>query len=171
MRLHSKYTSFHAAAQQGFTLVEVLVSLVVLSIGLLGMAKLVMVSSHSNDSAYLRSQATALAYQAMDAMRGNLIGSTSSPSGYATPLNFMPAATGNCSAVCSNTAMALSDVYGWKQRLATALPNGTGSITTTATFPVMATVVVQWDDSAAQKVFKTPVGANTQSITLQTVLQ
>ena len=36
---------------RGFTLVEVLVSLVVLSMGLLGIAKLVLLSSHSNDSA------------------------------------------------------------------------------------------------------------------------
>ena len=146
-----------------------LVALVVLSIGLLGMAKMVMVSSHSNDSAYLRSQATALAYQAMDSMRANLIAATAN--GYATALNVMPPATVNCSAVCSNTTLALSDVYGWKQHLRNALPAGTGSITTSATFPVMATVVVQWDDSAAQSVFNVPVAGNTQSITLQTVLQ
>jgi type IV pilus assembly protein PilV len=167
MRLHKKYTPFNEADQRGFTLVEVLVALVVLSVGLLGMAKMVMVSSHSNDSAYLRSQATVLAYQAMDSMRANLIAA----SGYATAVNVMPAATGNCSAVCGNTALALSDVYAWKQHLKNALPAGTGSITTTATFPVMATVVVQWDDSAAQSAFKLPAAANTQTITLQTVLQ
>ena len=167
MRLHTKYTPLKRTDERGFTLVEVLVALVVLSVGLLGMAKMVMVSSHSNDSAYLRSQATALAYQAMDSMRANLIAATAN--GYATPLNVMPAPTGNCSAVCANTALALSDVYGWKQHLKNALPSGTGSITTSATFPVIATVVVQWDDSAAQSVFNG--GANNQTITLQTVLQ
>ena len=50
MRLHTKYTSCNATDARGFTLVEVLVSLVVLSIGLLGMAKMVMVSSHSNEN-------------------------------------------------------------------------------------------------------------------------
>ena len=54
----------------GFTLVEVMVSLVVLGIGLLGIAKLVLFSAHSNDSAYLRSQATELAYAILDNMRG-----------------------------------------------------------------------------------------------------
>ena len=169
MRLHTKYTHLNKADERGFTLVEVLVALVVLSIGLLGMAKMVMVSSHSNDSAYLRSQATTLAYQAMDSMRANLIAATAN--GYATPLNVMPAPAGNCSAVCLNTALALSDVYSWKQHLKNALPSGTGSITTTATFPVTATVVVQWDDSAAQSVFNAPAAANNQKITLQTVLQ
>jgi type IV pilus assembly protein PilV len=170
MHLHTKYATFIQTEQRGFTLVEVLVALVVLSIGLLGMAKMVMVSSHSNDSAYLRSQATAMAYQAMDSMRANLLGATAG--NYATALNVMPAPTGNCSAYCLNTALALSDVYGWKQHLL-SLPGGTGSITTSATFPVIATVVVQWDDSAAQaqSVFHAPAATNTQSITVQTVLQ
>ena len=38
-----KYTDLDKTHQRGFTLVEVLVALVVLSIGLLGMAKMVMV--------------------------------------------------------------------------------------------------------------------------------
>jgi type IV pilus assembly protein PilV len=173
MRLHTKLTPFNATDARGFTLVEVLVALVVLSIGLLGMAKMVMVSSHSNDSAYLRSQATALAYQAMDSMRANLTAATAN--GYITPLGVMPAATVNCSAVCSNTTQALSDVYAWKLHLQNALPSGTGSINTSATFPVIATVVVQWDDSAAQTAIATATdsvaAASSQSITIQTVLQ
>ena len=167
MHLHTKYTAFNSRDARGFTLVEVLVALVVLSIGLLGMAKMVMVSSHSNDSAYLRSQATALAYQAMDSMRANLQASTTN--GYITGMGVMPAPAGNCSAYCPPATLALSDVYGWKQHLKAALPSGTGSIATTATFPVLATVVVQWDDSAAQSVFN--AAANNQQITLQTVLQ
>src|ERR1700733_499043 len=55
----------------GFTLIEVLVSMVILSIGLLGIAKLMLFSSRSNDSAYLRSQATELAYEILDNMRAN----------------------------------------------------------------------------------------------------
>src|SRR5580658_10907158 len=55
----------------GFTILEVLVSLVILSIGLLGTAKLMLYSSHANDSAYLRSQATDLAYEILDNMRAN----------------------------------------------------------------------------------------------------
>src|ERR1700679_2320 len=173
MRLHTKYASCNATDARGFTLAEVLVALGVLSGGLLGMAKMVMVSSHSNDSAYLRSQATALAYQAMDSMRANLSASTTN--GYITPLGVMPAATVDCSAVCDSATLALSDVYAWKQHLKNALPSGRGSITTSETFPVIPTVVVQWDDSVAQKAVATATnsvaGASPQSITLQTVLQ
>jgi type IV pilus assembly protein PilV len=154
---------------RGFTLVEVLVALVVLSVGLLGIAKMVMVSAHSNDSAYLRSQATALGYQALDSMRGNLGGA--SAHGYDTAMGAMPVAAGNCvAAYCDNPTLALSDVYAWKQKLQTALPGGTGSIATSATFPITATIIVQWDDSVAQRAFNVTT-ADPRSITLETVIQ
>src|ERR1700679_2772247 len=127
MRLHTKLTPFNATDARGFTLVEVLVALVVLSIGLLGMAKLVMLSSHSNDSAYLRSQATALAYQILDDMRANR--NTALQQGYdstlaagATQTNpgFSCAGAGNACSAPAN--LALYDVYAWQTRLQTALP-------------------------------------------------
>src|SRR5262249_19574555 len=62
--------------QHGFTLVEALVALVVLSIGLLGVAKLVMGAVHADDSAYMRGQATQLAYELLDQMRANRPGAT-----------------------------------------------------------------------------------------------
>src|ERR1700736_6078033 len=87
----------------GFTLVEVLVSLVILSIGLLGMAKLMLFSSRSNDSAYLRSQATALAYEILDYMRANRQQALAGT--YTTPLNAAAADPGfSCIAIQCNTA-------------------------------------------------------------------
>lgn len=59
--------------QQGATLIEVLVALLVLSIGLLGLAGLQQTSVKSNQSAYYRSQATLLAYDITDRMRANRV--------------------------------------------------------------------------------------------------
>jgi type IV pilus assembly protein PilV len=56
---------------RGFTLIEVLVALVVLSIGLLGVAALQLSSLRMNGSAASRSQATLLAYDVADRMRAN----------------------------------------------------------------------------------------------------
>jgi type IV pilus assembly protein PilV len=166
---------------RGFTLIEVLVSLVVLSIGLLGMAKLVLVSSHANDSAYLRSQATALAYEILDKMRANPAGAIAG--NYNTAINALPAAPTSClgiAANCSTTQTALWDVYSWKQHLTTAvlygaLPSGTASVVTAAAAggTVTATITVQWDDAAAQSAFGVAaVGvAAPMSITLETVIQ
>jgi type IV pilus assembly protein PilV len=165
---------------RGFTLVEVLVSLVVFSLGLLGMAKLVLVTAHSNDSAYLRSQATALAYQILDNMRSNLSAATTNA--YNTPLGATPAAPTSCVGIgtaCNPTQQASWDVYSWTQHLNAAnnlgggLPSGTGSVVTSAGVPVTATITVQWDDSAAQCAFgPCTIGTpSPMSITLETSLQ
>ena len=57
----------------GFTLIEVLISLVVLSLGLLGLAALQASSLRSNQGAYYRSQAAQFAYNIADRMRANVV--------------------------------------------------------------------------------------------------
>jgi len=159
--------------QHGFTLIEVLVSLVILGLGLMGIAKLMLFSSHANDSAYLRSQATNLAYQMLDDMRANNAGLAS----YATTFADPPSPAASCVGTpCSNSALALFDVYQWKLRLDSAstlpgaLPLGQGQI---VTVPVgtqtQVTITVQWNDSVAQNSLNagdTP----TQQIVLESLL-
>ena len=158
----------------GFTLVEVLVSLVVLSMGLLGIAKLVLFSAHSNDSAYLRSQATDLAYAILDDMRGNR--SQAMAHAYDIAISTAPGAPGACMGVgCAPAALATYDVNTWLARLAAALPSGTGSVVTTTTVTpagTTASIIVQWDDAAAQSVFGgTPQGtAEPMQVMLETML-
>jgi type IV pilus assembly protein PilV len=60
-------------ANKGFTLIEVLVALVVLCIGLLGVAALQLTSLKSNHGSAMRSQATYLAYDIVDRMRANRV--------------------------------------------------------------------------------------------------
>jgi type IV pilus assembly protein PilV len=170
------------ARASGFTLIEVLVALVVLSVGLLGMAKMVMVSAHSNDSAYLRSQATALAYAILENMRANR--DQAILHAYDTPLGVMPADPGPCfAAPCAAATLAQFDVFRWKQRLDSAvtvagvpvgaLPSGTGSVVVLdTTIPKTAIVTVQWDDSSAQSALKAAAVtvATPMSVVLETVL-
>jgi type IV pilus assembly protein PilV len=169
-------TANYRSSSRGFTLVEVMVSLVVLGIGLLGIAKLVLFSAHSNDSAYLRSQATELAYAILDNMRGNR--AIAMTQGYDTPLNTAPAVPGPClgPAGCLPPTLAQYDISMWLTRLAAALPSGSGSIATVTnvvpTPGTTATITVQWDDAAAQTVFGgTAQGAAApMTVTLETVL-
>ena len=63
--------SAHRNSQRGTTLVETLVALLVLSIGLLGVAALQLTSLRNNRSAHLRSQAQVMAYDITDRMRAN----------------------------------------------------------------------------------------------------
>lgn len=65
----------------GFTLIEILISVVVLAIGLLGMAALQMNGLRNNQSAYFRAQATQLAYDMADRMRTNIVEARDAASG------------------------------------------------------------------------------------------
>ncbi len=57
---------------KGFTLVEVLITVTVLGIGLLGLARLQLLSLRENNQAFLHSQATLLAYDAIERIRTNV---------------------------------------------------------------------------------------------------
>ncbi len=169
--LAAQRASFAPRRTRGFTLVEVMVSLIVLSIGLLGIGKLVLFSARANDSAYLRGQATELAYEILDNMRANR--TTAMTQGYDVAMATVPTNPGTCLATsCTPTQLGLYDVYTWKTRLPTALPSGQGSVVTSTSAPTTATIIVQWDDASAQSTFAgTPVGtAQPMQIILETVL-
>ncbi|WP_045223697.1 type IV pilus modification protein PilV [Methyloterricola oryzae] len=112
----------------GFTLLEVLVSVLVLAIGLLGMAALQMTGLSNNYSAYLRSQATQIAYDLADRMRANPAGVFAA--NYNNPS--MPSSAPTCTD-CTPADMASRDFYEWRQAITTILPGGTGVVCVDAT--------------------------------------
>jgi type IV pilus assembly protein PilV len=118
---------------RGFTLLEVLVAMVVLSIGLLGLAGLMASSLKNSHSAYQRTQATWLAYDALDRMRANR--QVALAGGYNVALGATPGGSG----------MAATDLSQWNAALSNTLPAGQGSIAVAAGGAV--TVIVQWDDT------------------------
>jgi len=154
----------------GFTLLEVLIALLVLSIGLLGIGKLMMLSARANDSAYMRSQATALAYTILDAMRANR--QAAIVQGYDAAMGVFPGpVVCTVPAPCNSGQQAQNDLNLWGTSLAAALPLGQGSVATLTAGAnnVTATVTVQWADKVAEQSFGAPAG-NVVAITLETVL-
>lgn len=124
----------------GFTLIEVLVAVLVLSIGLLGLAGLQANSLRFNTDSSIQTQAAYMANDMADRMRAN--------AGTATLITY-PSATATQVASCYNTGgctpgqMASNDLYEWNQALA-GLPAGQGTIT--ALGGGVYNITVRWDE-------------------------
>jgi len=118
--------------QQGFTMMEVLVTILIVSFGLLGFAGLLTKSIQDNRTAYMRSQATVLAQSAIECMRANRSAAVAGSYTIAFGSNI------------GGTTPAALDVQAWKTDLGRFLPEGDGSINVDS--DGNATVIVQWDD-------------------------
>lgn len=109
---------------RGFSLLEVMIALVIFSLGLLGMAGLMVLSVKTNQSAYLRTQATFLAQSMMDRMRANL--------GQIPTYAIAYPATGSdpcaAGASCSPASIAAHDIALWSTQLTDSLPNSSAQI-------------------------------------------
>jgi type IV pilus assembly protein PilV len=130
--------------QQGFGLIEVLVSMLILSIGLLGIAGLQAQSIRFNNEAYLRTQATVLAGDIVDRMRTNRTAAIGTDN-YKFALNDSPTAnvTACETAACSAGNIAAYDFTQWRANIASALPNGLGAITPLARVGTFREYVIQ----------------------------
>lgn len=114
-----------ANQQAGFTLIEVLVSALILAIGLVGVAGLQAVSLKNNQSTFMRSQVTALAYDLADRMRANV---PAANAGSYDP--GVAALNGGCNSVsgCSRSELAAHDLAEWSAAISTYLPSGQGFV-------------------------------------------
>jgi type IV pilus assembly protein PilV len=126
--------------QRGTTLIETLVALVVLSVGLLGIAALQMTSLRNNRGAHLRSQAQVMAYDITDRMRANRTDALANA--YVIALAATPTGAG----------LVLTDLQQWKNTLAAALPGGDGAIERDGD---MFRITIRWTDSLGQQTFAT----------------
>lgn len=122
------------SSRRGFTLIEVLIAILVLAVGLLGLAGLQVVSLKTNHNSYLRSQATYLAHDAIERMRANRVAALSGSYDIGYGAN------------ASGATVAELDVADWKTRLARELPGGDGAITVSASNR-LALVQIRWDDA------------------------
>jgi len=126
--------------QRGTTLIETLVALVVLSVGLLGIAALQMTSLRNNRGAHLRSQAQVMAYDITDRMRANRTDALADA--YVIALAATPTGAG----------LVLTDLQQWKNTLAATLPGGDGAIERDGN---MFRITIRWTDSLGQQTFAT----------------
>ena len=153
--------------QRGFTLLEVLVALLVMSFGMLGISSLMLVTTRVNTSSVTKQLAIQSANNIIDRIRANRaaaianaynvndLATTGTPSYPATP-------GADCSSTsCSPTDLATYDVWYWLTKDVGQLPLGSGAVATQAFGSnTLVTITVQWNDAPAQKM----VGAAASSV-------
>jgi type IV pilus assembly protein PilV len=150
-------------AQAGFTMVEVLVALVVLAIGLLGIAGLLLKSLQSGRTATYRTQAVNLTADLADRIRMN----RTATNGYATLFGDLVVAVPACDTTggCVDTDLAATDLSRWKATLAQVLPNGQGQVVVTpplgAGEPNNYVITVQWTEVGEQAPVSFQIGFQT----------
>jgi type IV pilus assembly protein PilV len=101
-----KFSSLSSIAQDGFSLLEVLIAVLIFSIGLMGLAGLQVVAMKANQNALFRSIASEAAYDLLDRLRAN----TRAASAGALPQNIK------------------DDIAAWNTGLGTVLPGGKGYV-------------------------------------------
>lgn len=149
-----------AARQRGTTLIEVLIALLVLSVGLLGMAGLQMTSLKSNHSAYYRSQASLLAYDIADRMRANRKAALDGEYDLA-----LSAQTCN-PALAPSGSLAARDKAGWLNTLACHLSSDARA--QISRNGKVFTITIQWNDNRGR--VETALETDRQNFTYRTQL-
>ena len=137
--------------QTGTSLIEILVTVVILSVSLLSMAALQTQSLKLNQSAMMRSQANIMAYEMMDRIRINRGTNSTNIGNYSADYDETP----------SGNTLATQDVSDWRTGLASALPSGEGAIACVSATR-LCEVSVKWSE---EQIFGTASDSNTEATT------
>ena len=137
-----------ARPADGFTVIEVLVSLLVLSVGLMGLASLQVVGLQNTQGGAQRAQAAFLAYDITDRMRSNIAAVNAGNYNFNGGVINDPVNCIGAEANCTTAQIAQFDLGQWQTLLGTYLSNGTGTIATADIgTTTQVTVTVRWADA------------------------
>ncbi|OUS30399.1 type IV pilus modification protein PilV [Thalassotalea sp. 42_200_T64] len=127
--------------QRGFSLLEVLISMLIITFGMFGVAKLQLNALRDVQNAHYASKAASFATQMAEQITAN----STALENYQLAANQQVSASVNCSSTsCSSGNIAKYDLQLWQQKIANALPFGQAEIITTAH---TANIIVRWDQN------------------------
>jgi len=125
--------------QSGFSMLEVLISIVILSIGALGAAGMQVSALKDTGSANSRFRAASLATAMADSLRADRSEAVKGGPDFASAI-----ATGSCSTA------ALPPVKRWQNQIACELPGGKGGVDIDSYWK-RAVITVEWNDSRGEQ--------------------
>jgi type IV pilus assembly protein PilV len=136
MKKHAQRSS-----QSGFSLIEAMVTLVVLSVGMIGIASLYGQGLGAGRTALYRTQAVNLAADMADRIRVNRLAGAAY-GGAAVNNNCDPPGA----VACTPVQMAAHDLFRWQASVTAMLPNGAGAVRFAAGTPPTYTIDVTWQE-------------------------
>jgi type IV pilus assembly protein PilV len=128
--------------QTGFSLIEAMVSLVVVSVGMIGIAALYGQGLSAGRTALFRTQAVNLAADMADRIRANRLGGADYGGAPGNNACDPPGV-----ATCTPTQMAAHDLFVWTALVQNQLPNGIGTVQVAGTSPPTFTINVGWQET------------------------
>ncbi|WP_425499972.1 type IV pilus modification protein PilV [Propionivibrio limicola] len=151
------------ANSSGFSLIEVLVTVAIVSFGLMGLISLMLKSLQANATSGLRTMAVAQAYDMADRMRANMAGIKDGsynaivPPGSSStcPINIngnVGVATstlgscGACTSACTAAQIAQRDACIWHEQNSKLLPKGSGAVCKDGSSSWYA-ISISWDEN------------------------
>lgn len=129
--------------QTGVGLVEILIAVLVLGLGLLGVAAMQSLALRNSQSALERSQAVLQAYAMADAMRANSAAAKAGSYNTATPLCYSASA----GSAAGDADLAAADRAAWVRSLGASLGATASTCGRIACAAELCTIEVIWDDT------------------------
>ncbi len=126
---------------RGVGLIEVLITMLILSTTLITLAALQTRSLQYNQGSYLGSQANILASDILDRIRAN----KKSPTHTVQVEDYNVAASVFTASSVPTSSLAAADVYLWRQNINSLMPGGTGAITCDNTTRI-CTITINWNE-------------------------
>lgn len=140
----------HINNSTGFTLLEVMIAMVIFSIGLLGLAGIQATAIQNNNSAYTRTVSMQLAYNMADVLRASTDNTGNIIAAFEGITTAIPSSATSCvqknlagAPLCTETDLANFEIFHWKKRIEKELASGLGSISKTGD---VFTITIMWDD-------------------------
>lgn len=150
--------------QRGFTMLEILITLFLLTMWLLASAGVQSSSLQFNKAAQFRTQAVYLATDLAERMQANR---TAAVAGTYVFTGDAGTTSANCTgATCSPAELAAFDLAEWSGRVSAVLPNASVTVSTAAVAnPITYTILISWSDRRTDRTYASTGTAESFSYT------
>lgn len=151
--------------QRGFTMLEILVTLFLLTMWLLASAGVQSSTLQFTKAAQFRTQAVHLATEISERMQANKAAAVAGSYNYAG--GDSSSSPASCTAaLCNTDQLAAFDLAEWSARVAAALPSGTATITNAGVNnPISYQIVISWTDRRGDRTYSGSGSAETFTYT------